>query len=251
MDVYANLKRSTKSTGFVGEAKLRKEVSQLQEEKKKLSAEARKLSETVEGLKKTVGILELNISQLYDTAKLEISRKDRRVADLQKQVEDLKKNRNRGRGFLHGSRSGNSAVTGTNSESHSSYHSASTPSIQVSTGSTFRRLQSFKSPHVPSTHGKRAAPPSGRTNTSPNDNSKRTCSDYSSMQSWPSHARDLANRHGSSGRTRKPSPEPNHDAHHPRKQEHRSSRSRSSGRGAGHSNSRHESHPDRRRTSSR
>ena len=253
MDVYANLKRSTKSTGFVGEAKLRKEVSKLQGENKKLSAEASKLSETVEGLKKTVSTLESNISQLYDTAKLEISRKDRRVADLQKQIEDLKQSRNRGRGFVRGSRSGNSAVAnslgGATSKSNDFHHPVSTPSMQVTTGSTFRRLQSFKDPHMPSTHSKRAAPSSDRIIASHNDSYKRTCADFS-MQSRPSHARDIPNRHSSSGRPRKPSPE-RYPSAPSRKHDQRSTRSRSRSRDASRPHPRHESQSERKRASSR
>jgi hypothetical protein len=73
---------------LVGEPKLRQEIAALQADKAALTDTVAGLHATVAELQKLVSTLEKNISVLYDTAKLEIQRKDSRINELRAQIDN-------------------------------------------------------------------------------------------------------------------------------------------------------------------
>ncbi|VEN42393.1 unnamed protein product [Callosobruchus maculatus] len=75
--------------------KLKAKNAELENHINKLVAAIEKQNATISDLKKTVANLEKNISSLYSTAKAELDRKNRQIADLQRELDDLKFRRKR------------------------------------------------------------------------------------------------------------------------------------------------------------
>lgn len=82
-DLYAGL---TTDTNSVIVASLRHQVQELQEKIHRLEAESSDRHKEIEELRQENAILCTNISRLYETAKLEIQRKDKEIKELRSNV---------------------------------------------------------------------------------------------------------------------------------------------------------------------